>query len=450
MRRGIFPRPRAWHGPLAGLSVVLLLLLVADATPVSAGNGAKSHESKSGNTRSGLTLSAALRKTFAYDPRIRAVLAERDIAAAETYQAGRSPNPDLWFEAEDFLGSHDYEGFKSVQITAGLNQKFETGGKRAARVTVGGAKERVVLAELRAVRLEAGSRTIKDFVKALGAQRKLDAEQAKERRIRDLLPALRRRVQAGGSPESDVIRGELAAERARIAVEKAEAELQAARDVFTSNWGGSGGEAANMSGALPMPSAQLTPFASLAARLQAHPQVARWDAERETRTAELRLQQSLSSPDVTLGLAGRHNNEFNSQGLVAQATIPLTLNDHNEGNIEAARLRLQAISDRRAIDLASLRRDLTSSYGALKASCAEARRYAEEIAPKAERNITAVQEGYEAGRYRVLELLDAVTVATEAKGQEIAALVECHAASASVRALTGLDPLTGRQFGDQE
>lgn len=444
MRQGVFLWLRARLGLFAGPMTVLAFALLAVRQDALAG------EKGGPGSTAGLSLGAALRKTFAYDPRLRAALAERATAAAETLQAGKRPNPELWFEAEDFLGSHDYEGFKSVQVTAGLNQKLETGGKREARVSAAEGREGLVLAELRAARLEVGARVIKDFVKVLGAARRLEAEQARERRIRDLLPALRRRVQSGGSPESDVIRGELAAGRAGIAVEKAEAELLAARDVFAANWGGRGAEAASVNGALPMPPVRLTSLDSLAPRLDFHPQVARWDAERNLRAAELRLQRSLASPDVTVGLAGRHNNEVNSQGLVAQATVPLMLNDRNEGNMEAARLRLEAISDRRAIDLAALRRELTITYGALRASCGEVRRYAEEIEPKADRNLIAVQEGYEAGRYRVLELLDAVTAATEAKDQQITALVECNGAAASIRALTGVDPLTGRKFSGQQ
>lgn len=438
MRRGAFLSPRAGLATLAG-AWAALLLAVAAAPPLAAET-----------IKARLTLSAALRKTFAHDPRIRAMLAERAVAAAETLQAGKRPNPDLWFQAENVLGSQDYEGFKSAQLTLGLTQKLETGGKRTARVTAGEGKERVALAELRVARLEVGARVIQDFVKALGAARKLETEQAKEQRIRDLLPALRRRVQAGGSPESDVIRGELAAGRARIAVEKAEGDLWAARDVFAANWGGQGAEAVALSGTLLDPGARLTPLASLTPRLDRHPQVTRWDAEREARLAEFRLQQSLASPDVTLGLAGRRNNEVDSQGLVAQATIPLTLNDRNEGNIEAARLRLETISTRRAIDLASLRRELAIGYGTLRTRCAEARQYDEAILPKAERNIAMVQEGYEAGKYRVLEVLDAVTVATDVKVQKIAALVECNAASAVLRSLTGVDPLTGRKIEDFE
>lgn len=291
---------------------------------------------------------------------------------------------------------------------------------------------------------------IKDFVKVLGAGLHLEAERERERGISDLLPALRRRVQAGGSPETDVVRGELAGDRAKIAVEKAEAQLAGAREALAVNWGGRGGEAAAAVGSLPMPGARITPLASLEKSLEGHPQLARWNAERETRSAELRLQESLGSPDVTVGLAGRQSNEFNSQGLVAQATLPIQLFDRNEGSIAAARLRLAAIEDRRTVDFIALRRELVASHGVLNASCTEARRYAEDIAPKAERNVATAQEGYEAGRFRVLELLDAASLMAEATSQRIAALIDCHTASAAIRALTRIDPLTGRDLSNLE
>ena len=87
-----------------------------------------------------LTLTDAVRRALAANPRLTA--AERDIgiAAGKRLQASAIPNPELSVELDDAFGSGDYRGMRAAETTVQLSQLIELGGKREARVAAGAAE----------------------------------------------------------------------------------------------------------------------------------------------------------------------------------------------------------------------------------------------------------------------------------------------------------------------
>ena len=197
-----------------------------------------------------IDLSTAIRKALGADPRMPSGQLEIEAARGGVIQAGKRPNPELSVEIEDFLGSGDYRGFEKATLTVSIQQKFERGGKREARVAAAYGKEDVAAAEAAVTMREIIAQTKIDYIAVLGAMHRLDLLGRSTKRFDELVPLLRRRVEAGASPPADVARGELAAGKARVMVEKGRVELQSAKRLLVANWSGALEDATALAGRL--------------------------------------------------------------------------------------------------------------------------------------------------------------------------------------------------------
>ena len=87
-----------------------------------------------------LTLADALVIAAGRAPRIVEAQSQVDAARAQVRQAGFRVNPTLSVEAENLLGSGAFEGFRSTELTASINQQIDLAGHRKARVSVAEAR----------------------------------------------------------------------------------------------------------------------------------------------------------------------------------------------------------------------------------------------------------------------------------------------------------------------
>jgi outer membrane protein, heavy metal efflux system len=92
-----------------------------------------------------LTLDEAVAMALANSPRLMSAVAAILARQAEHQQTGLLPNPELAVEAEDFAGRGAYQGLNSAEITYGVTQLVEIGGKRSSREAV--SEQRVRLSE---------------------------------------------------------------------------------------------------------------------------------------------------------------------------------------------------------------------------------------------------------------------------------------------------------------
>lgn len=380
-------------------------------------------------------LATAIRKALAADPRIAAAYVEVEATQGGVIQAGKRPNPELQVELEDFLGTGDFRGFDKAVLTISLQQKFERGDKRGARVAVAVGKEEVANAEIAVVMREIITQTKIDYIQVLGAQQRIELLGRSSKRFEDLLPLLRRRVEAGASLPADLSRGELAIGKAKVAVDKARAELLAARRQLVSNWSGTLGEFGSVSGRLRHNGHQLAALQGLLAGLDDNPVIRAWSAVYAQREGELRLQRATSVPDLTASVGVKRIYDTDDTAFRIGGSIPLPVHDRNEGGIQEAERRLAKVEHEREAARRQLKRRIIDAYGELEVACVEARRLADSAIPVARRAADNVQSGFDQGRLTVKELLDAVRDQYDVEVQQLDADIRCHAAAAKVETL---------------
>jgi cobalt-zinc-cadmium efflux system outer membrane protein len=427
-----------------GIEVAGFLAFGLLAVEPAAAGAASAENSRTGTVAAaaGLDLRSAIDHALESDPALKAGGLEIEAAEGRKIQASLSPNPQATIEVEDSLGTGGYRGLRRTQTTLQISQLFELGGKLDRRVEAATAARDVVRADRELLRLDVMARTTEAFVRVLGAQRRLSIAEARAKRAATLIPALRRRVDAGASPSIEVTRGQVAVDLANIETGRARTALETARRNLASQWGGAAPDFGQLTGDLdtvrPPP-----PLETFIASLDDNPRLLRWSNLRSAREADVRVQRSLATPDLTFGVGPRHYSETNDAGVVFSLSMPIPVNNRNQGNIIEARKELEKTGEERSAARLDLYREISGAYGELAETWSEISQLRSTVLPAARDALRGVQDGYGQGRFGVIDLLDAQGTLSEAETRQGDALVAYHAAVAKIEGLTAqpLSPL---------
>lgn len=389
---------------------------------------------------SALDLRTAVGKAVAADPRLPAGDLDVEAAHGAIVQAGKHPNPTVAAEIENFAGSGEYNGFDSAEFTLRIEQKFERGGKRAARLQEAYGKQDVANAQVSILRREIVGQTKVDYVAVLGAMATTDLLSRSVARLDGLLPQLEKRLAAGASLKADVLRGKLATGRARVALEKARSNLKALKQQLVANWAGSLSEADDISGRLRHNGHNAVTLAQLLPLIDRHPAIRAWDAVAAERTGNVSVQYAQAVPDITLGAGVRRFADTDDTAIVVTGAIPLPVHDRNEGNIISSEALLAKVRFEREAARRALRRKLIEAHGELLTECLESQRLFETVVPSGRAAATDIDSSFEQGRLTAKDVLDGYAALLEAELQQIEADTRCHAAEAKVETLVARTP----------
>ena len=286
-------------------------------------------------------------------------------------------------------------------------------------------------------RLDVLVTTTRAFIQTLTAQRRQALAEETAKLTEDFVPAIQRRVEAGAANPVEVTRAQNAVATARIEVQQSARDLASARQRLAASWGANTPRFTSVIGDLEqLP--EVPAFPVLAARLDANPAVARFASETDQRKAELFQARAVAVPDVTVALGPRYLAEDGDTTVRLNVSLPLPLFDRNQGNIKAAQAELaragrlqQATASQRTVAL-------NDAYRALLAARQEVDTLKGTLLPGAENAFRQINEGYAAGRFSLLDVLDTRRTLVSARLQIL------NAQAAYQVALTEIDGLTGR------
>ena len=390
-----------------------------------------------------LTLSQALQRAVAVNPRLAVAEREIGVATGRRIQAGAFPNPEIAVDVENVNGSGPYRGTRSAETTISLGQLIEFPGKRDARITSASADLDVTRWQRQAERLDVLSETAIAFVNILGAQRRIQIYDGLIGSLDGIGPLLQRRVEAGASSQADVGRAQVAAdliradrERTKTVLSSSRRELAALMGVAIPDFGPAIGDFATV--------ARIPAFTSLLRGLDEHPQLARWTAVRAQRKSEVLSARLKPLPDVRVAVGYRHFNDTRDSAMVFGLSAQLPLWDQNQGNILSAQETLAKTEAERAVNRSALVVLLGRAFDALDGAKRELSVLQDSAIPKAREAVRALEGGYAQGRYTLIELLDMQSAFAQAVLREQEALIAYHTAVATIEWLTGA-PLTPRQ-----
>ncbi len=384
--------------------------------------------------RPGAALRGLLEIAQARAPGVRAAELRLAAARGERRQAGAFPNPELSADLENVAGTGAYRGTRSFETTVGVTQLLEVNGARTARISGARAAVAVTEHELEIARLDAVRDTIIAYAAFVAAARNVEVERERARLAGEVVRATQDRMRAGRDPLVELRRAEVAQATARIGADRAEREVEATRRSLATALGQGVVEVAidnawfDAIGSAPVPAAAATPTGPDLARLQA-------EIARSRATLEAERANSLPNPSIRGGV--RYFQESRDTAAIVGLSVPIPLFDRNRGNIERAGAdlaRSEAEAQQAAISLAA---DLAGARRRLDLAWREADSIRRVVLPAAREAQGLAREGYAAGRFSLLEALDAQRTLSEARTQLNAALNEFHARRAEVERLEG-------------
>lgn len=354
-----------------------------------------------------VSLAAALAQGAEQSPRVTQAKAQADAAEARARQAGVSPNPELSIEVENFAGSGAFQGLRSTETTLAVSQRLELGGKRSARVEVARAERdfaflsyKTALADLdRDIRL-AHAELRADEDRAVLAR---DNTAATE----ELVRIAKILVDAGREPPLRQLRAEATLAEAKAEQARTFGELLSSRRLLATLIWSEDNELSAMFAEEVAPPNLPVEAPTLNEQLAI--------AQKSAALARVRLARANAVPDVTASGGVRRFGEGRETALVAGVSIALPFRDRNRGNIEAA--QSDSIAAESAAMLARTEANRMRYDARMMLGAAEMRY--EALAglgiSQAEEALRLAQLGYNAGKFSLLELLDARNALNSAK-----------------------------------
>lgn len=411
--------PRAFFG--AGRSAQRLIVVAALGLAIPMASA----QAQSPNV---LALNDAMLRTLASDNTIAAAHARIRGAKAGVYQASRYPNPTVGVDFDNFAGSKNYRGSRSMETTFFLQQQIELGGQTAART-------KVARTELEATRMRSEQRVLDllrevelAFIDVVAAAAQLRIAEERLAIAQQLQGEIKKRVEAGRDGTHVQARSDAQIALEQITVDQARAAFEIARKNLAAYWKGN-----------PNFQVDLSAFedAVMASdRKGFNVEVALLEAERDIAAARVDLQKAYAIPTPAIRLGVRRFNETSDTGVVAGISIPIPLFDTNEGNIRRAEAERKAAE----LEISNARRAAAREFarlrGRLVASANEAKRIQNEVIPQAQQAVQLVRDGLERGGFTFLEFVDAQRTLNDARLRRIEALRTFHADNAALRRLT--------------
>lgn len=412
-----------------------IMPLDAAAAPVETPAPTSTQEVLAEKTFGGLTLEAAIAHAIENSPRMQSFAAARLASQGERRQAGMWVNPEASVEAENIGGQGPYKGLDSAEVTYGVSQLIEIGGKRSARKSLADRGIDLANFDYQSARLDLIRDVTQAYAQAVAASEEMKLAREQQKLAGDVLQTVKRRVNAAREPLIQQSKANVALATSRIALEKAEREYDAARKVL----------AGLMGDPVAVASLDHTAFYNTATPpsvgdlkevLARNPDLARWKPAVARSEAALDLEKANAVPDPRFSVGLRDIRDSGDRAFVAGISIPLPVLNRNQGNIQRAQAEVtKAASDQKTNELA-LGSELAKSLQAQQIAYTQATTLKKTILPEAERAFSLSRQGYQAGKFAYLEVLDAQRTLTEARLQYIEALQDYQTQRANVERLT--------------
>jgi len=355
-----------------------------------------------------ISLAQALSQGIEQSPRIAQAKAQADAAEARAQQAGVSPNPEIGLQVENFGGSGPYRNFRSTETTLALSQRLEMGGKRSARVEVARAE--------RDFAFLAYSRAQADLARDIRiAHAELRATEDRAVLARDnvgraqeLARTAGMLVEAGRDPPLRKLRADALLAEARAEEARTFADLLAARRLLATLIGSADPELSAGDASSDVAPAEIAHDVSgLDEKLS--------EAERDASRARIRLAQATAVPDITASAGVRRFAEGRETAVIAGFSIPLPIRDRNRGGIAAAQSDSIAAEAGLAQTRLDARRARHDAQLALDAAQTRVEALTGPGATQAEEALRIARAGYAAGKFSLVELIDAQQAYNSAK-----------------------------------
>ena len=371
-----------------------------------------------------LTLPHAVDEAMVHSPRVASADAALKAAEALTDQADTSPNPTLDLQGSNLAGNGIYKQVDNTdQYFVGFSQPIELGGKRAARRDAAKQQQHLARLDTAIARLDVTRDVKQAFATAVAAQESQRLAEDALAIARQELKSVSRRVAEAASPLIQQSKAEVTLATAAFNVEQARQEALAARTQLATLLGRSNlTETLDASAFFEVKPTQRVDTEAI----ERTPDILRLRLMEDHAVALLDIEKAGAIPDPTINAGVSRLQQTGDQAFVVGLSIPLPVMNSNRGNIAAAQAQVtRTASDQQAARLELLRR-YNIAMSAQQTAYRKVTSYSTTVLPAAEKAFKLARQGYGAGKFQYLEVLDAQRTVFDARAQYMAALRDYH------------------------
>lgn len=414
-----------------GFAGVVFVLALSTSVPAATGPASAPDE-----IRPELTLAEALALALKNNPELAAYNLEIRAREAEELQAGLRPNPVLSAELENVAGSGELSGIDAAETTLVLSQVVELGAKRLHRRSLAEADTELARSAYEIARVDVLARTTRQFIAVLAAQERLRLTEDLVALAQEALDTVRERIEGGKAAATEAVRANILLAELRVVQGTVRHALDADRRRLAALLGEEKAGFAEVTGDLSrLP--HLPDLAELEDHISSSPVLERWMVEMERRRKAVALERARRIPDVEIALGARHENGVDDVGFLLGFSVPLQIFDRNQGDIAAARSRLEKTRAQARSARLEARASLAAAWQQMGAAHQEAEALRDTILPAAKEAFQAAEYGYRAGKFGLLDVLDAQRTLVQAQESYLQALADFHQAVADMERLLG-------------
>ncbi|MFN7114659.1 MAG: TolC family protein [Alphaproteobacteria bacterium] len=384
-----------------------------------------------------LVLDQAIAWALEHSPVLGASASRADAANASRSQAGALPNPEISIEAENIYGDGPYDGMDGAEITYGVSQLVELPGKRGSRVRVAEAEKTKIHYAHDGARLDLIRDVTIAYAELVAAQRDLAVIEEERNLAAEVRNSVAARVDAGKEPPIQRNKAEIELSSSDIALERARRVVNTKRKVLESLMGGNLGDFIVDAQTLPT-LAEPEPFMYYREQLVRTPDVKSFEADVTQAQSALSLEKANAFPDPTLGFGVKQFREDDRQAFVAGISLPLPVFNINRAGIQRAGHELNAAKLEQRSGQLSLEFSLTEAYENFVSAYREASALNDSVLPGAEEAFSFSRQGYDAGKFGYLEVLDAQRTLFDARRQYNEAIFDYYKQRAIIERMTAI------------
>ena len=384
----------------------------------------------------GLTLEQAIIRVLENHPKLKVVDYEAQAMAARLRQALLPPPDRININLEDFAGTGAANHVQSLEATLSLSRTLELGNKAAYRGEVVESRTRLLLTEKDSERLDVLTETTRRFLHVAADQQRLKLAKDAIELLQLTEQAVNKRIDAGKAPIT---------ERQRITIDQANYdleldhrrhEMESSRLSLATLWNRKQPDFEQVKADL-FALDTLPAFDEWAGLLERNPDLVRHIKLRDLSRAKIRLAKSKRKPDIDLSAGIRYLGNNDDVAFILSASIPLGTSERAQHNIDEA----EALSLVDPLQLEQKELELYTTlfefYQEMKHAKDAVEALRGKIIPATEKMLAAYKEGYQAGRYSLLELIQVQQLLLNAKSRSLEMAVNYHSYRIEIDRLTG-------------
>lgn len=377
----------------------------------------------------GLTLAAIEELALANNPAIQQASAAAAKARGIRTQVGLKPNPTFGYSGAQ-LGDAGTD-----QHSLFIEQTFVRGDKLAWNQQVIGHDVNAMNWQVETQRQRLRTDIRLAFYQALVAQKRLELSREFRKLAKRGVSVSEERNKADVGTKPDVLQSEIQLNEVDLEIQQAEFEYSAALNELAALAGVPDLGQATLIGELSTPDEARNADQAFAQIVSTSPLLAAAQARVDRARSNHQRQRAQPISNVTTQLGAGHDNGTGQGFVNLQLSVPLPVQNKNQGNIQAAYADYcEATQNVERIRM-SIRRDLARVMREYQVADATVRRYEEVILPKAKEALELMQEAREAGEFDFLRVLIARRAYFDANIKYIVASGQLTKANAKIDGL---------------